>query len=170
MRAGKTRRERRCGSLSIDNVVAAVALSPKLWIIVTGVFIGILILRFLAGYCIKLIERFPVLGKTAFLLVGYVGVLLCVELTMDHFHPEKHFEIGPLGKFIGIVIIVLATLIYDTQPLVKKVFGPLVRAVQLLMLGLSRVFEVIFWVPKKVFGAIHGVFRRPAAQLPPGVE
>ena len=151
-------------SLSIDNVVAAVALSPKLWIVIAGVFIGILILRFLAGYCIKLIERFPVLGKTAFLLVGYVGVLLCVELL-------THREIGPVGKFIGIVTIVLATLIYDTQPVVKKVFGPLVRVVRLVMLGLSKVFEVIFWAPKKVFGVIHGVFRRPvAAPLPPGVE
>ncbi len=46
-------------SLSVDNVVAAVAMSPKLWVVCTGVFMGILALRFVAGYCIKLIGRFP---------------------------------------------------------------------------------------------------------------
>ncbi|MEI6536006.1 MAG: hypothetical protein WCN98_11735, partial [Verrucomicrobiaceae bacterium] len=63
-------------SLSVDNVVAAVAISPKLWVVCTGVFIGILALRFLAGLCIKLIEKFPVLEDTAFLLIGYVGCIL----------------------------------------------------------------------------------------------
>lgn len=109
-----------------------------------------------------MIERFPILGKTAFLLVGYVGVVLCVELL-------THREIGSVGKFIGIVTIVLATLIYDTQPLVKRIFGPLVRAARLVMVGLDKVFEVVFWAPKKVFGVVYGVFRPPAA-VPPGVE
>src|SRR3954469_11716159 len=55
-------------SLSVDNVVAAVAMSPRLWVVVTGVFIGIIALRYVAGWCIRLIERFPVLGHTAFVL------------------------------------------------------------------------------------------------------
>jgi len=68
--------------------VAAVALAPKdlvtgereMWVVYTGVFIGILALRFLAGYCITLLNKFPILAKTAFLLVGYVGFILLAEL------------------------------------------------------------------------------------------
>ena len=83
-------------TLSVDNVVAAVAISPdKLWVVCTGVFIGILALRFLAGYCIRLIEKFPMLENTAFLLIGYVGLLLLAELAF-------HFHLGTLGKFVGI--------------------------------------------------------------------
>ena len=74
-------------SLSVDNVVAAVALSPKLWVVCTGVFIGILALRFVAGVCIRLLEKFPVLEHTAFLLIGYVGFILLAELTI-HDPPE----------------------------------------------------------------------------------
>ena len=50
-------------TLSLDNVVAAVALDKRLWVICTGVFIGILALRFLAGTCIGLIKKFPILEK-----------------------------------------------------------------------------------------------------------
>jgi predicted tellurium resistance membrane protein TerC len=57
-------------SLSVDNVVVAVAMSPKLWVVCTGVFIGILALRLVAGYCIQLIERYPILEHTAFVLIG----------------------------------------------------------------------------------------------------
>ena len=66
-------------SLGVDNVVAAVALSDKMWVVCTGVFIGILALRFVAGHCIKLIEKFPVLEHTAFLLIGFVGLQLDVD-------------------------------------------------------------------------------------------
>ena len=150
-------------SLSIDNVVAAVALSPRLWIVITGVFIGILALRFLAGLCIKLIERYPILGKTAFLLVGYVGVILLVELLTHH-------GIGSVGKFVGIILIVAATLIYDTQPAVKRAFAPLVRVALAGLGGLAKVFEVIFWVPRKAFSLVRGMFVRPKVEgtsLPP---
>jgi len=93
-------------SLSIDNVVAAVALDRRLWVVCTGVFIGILILRFVAGFCIKLIDKFPVLKTTAFLLVGFVGCLLLVEIL---FRVELHSWI----KFVGIFGIVGGSLLYE---------------------------------------------------------
>jgi len=79
-------------SLSVDNVVAAVAMSPQLWVVCTGVFIGILALRFVAGACIRLIEKFPILEHTAFILVGYVGFILVYELLSD---PHSGIQILP---------------------------------------------------------------------------
>src|SRR5882757_2756766 len=90
-------------SLSVDNVVAAVAMTPKLWAVYTGVGISILALRFLAGYCIKLIERYPILESTAFLLVGFVGAILLVEMQFT-------MALGSVGKFIAIIAIVVASL------------------------------------------------------------
>lgn len=145
-------------SLSIDNVVAAVALSSHLWIVITGVFIGILALRLLAGLCIKLIERFPILGKTAFLLVGYVGVLLVVELLSDELHHPIH--VGSIGKFIGICIIVAITLIYDASPGLKSVLAPLLNAVLTVLGAFAKVFELVLWLPKQVFRVGHDLVVR----------
>ncbi len=133
-------------SLSIDNVIAAVTLSDKLWVIVTGVFIGILALRLLAGYAIGLIQKFPILGSTAFLLVGYVGFLLIFEMLAG-------VHLGSAGKFIGICIIVLISLIYERNDKFKSVFQPLVRASLFVMLAVTRLvgwitFPVTFLLSK----------------------
>jgi YkoY family integral membrane protein len=118
-------------SLSVDNVVAAVAMSPKLWVVCTGVFIGILALRFVAGFCIRLIEKFPVLEHTAFLLVGYVGGILMVELLSDSRFPFSLFpapvHISTIQKFLGILCIVLVSIVYARVETVRKVLEPLLR-------------------------------------------
>ena len=73
-------------SLSFDNVVAAVAFArDNIILVYVGVTIGILTLRLVAGYCIKLLEKHPWLEHTAFLLVGFVGTMLCAELYWDFF-------------------------------------------------------------------------------------
>ena len=145
-------------SLSIDNVVAAVALSKQLWIVITGVFIGIAALRLLAGVCIKLIEKFPILGKTAFLLVGYVGLLLVFELTSDALGHPVH--VGSVGKFVGICLIVAVTLVYDSSPGLKRALGPLVNAGLAVMGIFSKGFEIILWLPKQVFRVVGGLVKR----------
>ena len=151
-------------SLSIDNVVAAVALSSHLWIVITGVFIGIAALRLLAGVCIKLIEKFPILGQTAFLLVGYVGVLLIVELLSDELARYGHFghpvHVGSVGKFVGICAIVAATLVYDASPGLQRALAPLLKGILLLMRGFAAAFEVILWLPKQVFRIGHDLVVR----------
>ena len=80
-------------SLSFDNVVAAVAFArDNIILVYVGVTIGILTLRLVAGYCIKLLEKHPWLEHTAFLLVGFVGTILCAELYWD-FYVRQDFPI-----------------------------------------------------------------------------
>ena len=82
-------------SLSFDNVVAAVAFArDNIFLVYVGVTIGILTLRLVAGYCIKLLEKHPWLEHTAFLLVGFVGTILCAELYWD-FYVRQDFS--PMG-------------------------------------------------------------------------
>ena len=72
-------------SLSIDNVIAAVGLAPKdpsgdpvMWPIYAGVFIAIIALQAIAPHAVNLLKKYPILEPTAFVLIGYVGILLMV--------------------------------------------------------------------------------------------
>ena len=66
-------------TFSVDNVFAAVALTKNMALIYLGVFIGILTMRIVAGYFVKLMERFPFLDTMAFLIIGILGLRLCSE-------------------------------------------------------------------------------------------
>lgn len=65
---------------SLDNILAAVALSPKLWIVITGVFIGILAMRFVAGGFIRLMEKYPQLENSAYAVIGILGGKLILDV------------------------------------------------------------------------------------------
>jgi YkoY family integral membrane protein len=140
-------------SLSVDNVVAAVAMSPKLWVVCTGVFIGILALRFVAGACLKLIEKFPILEETAFLLIGYVGMILVYELLSD---PQSGLQVLPgpvhvsaLQKFIGIVIIMALSILYSKSGAFEKISQPFIKIsmplMRLVAAIVGTVLTVLFW-------------------------
>src|SRR6185295_7701380 len=66
-------------AFSLDNVVAAVALSERLWVVILGVLIGIVIIRFAATIFTRLIEWEPALEHAAYLLLFAIGG----ELVLD---------------------------------------------------------------------------------------
>ncbi len=140
-------------SLSVDNVVAAIAMSPKLWVVYVGVGIGILALRFVAGFAMRMIAKYPILEETAFLLVGFVGLILIVEM-------EFAFHLGPFGKFIGIVVIVSTCLAYEEVPLVKKILTPLVVVFTPIMKVIAYAIGIVLWPIAKVAHLIAGLFHR----------
>jgi len=59
---------------SVDSIAVALALSSKKWVLITGAVLGILMMRFAANIFIKLIEKFPILNPTAFVLVLIAGL------------------------------------------------------------------------------------------------
>ena len=151
-------------SLSFDNVVAAVAFARDSKVLVyIGVTLGIITLRLVAGYCIKLLERQPWLEHTAFLLVGFVGMLLGVELFWDHsvkqvFEPGGfsiiseaggHYHIAKAVKFAGIIGILLLHLAYEKNAAVKSLLRPVLRLfrlpVRVIALLAGAVFGAITW-------------------------
>jgi YkoY family integral membrane protein len=71
-------------AFSIDNVFAAVALSNNFYIIMTGVAIGILAMRFVAGWFVSIIERFPSLEQSAFIVIALLGIKLIFSGTVDY--------------------------------------------------------------------------------------
>lgn len=68
---------------SIDNVLAAVAMSPKLWVVMVWVAIGILAMRFVAGGFIKLMEKYPALETSAYIVIGILGTKLTLHVVFE---------------------------------------------------------------------------------------
>lgn len=147
-------------SLSVDNVVAAVAMVAgakhipveyHIWVVCLGVFIGILALRIVAGWCIGLIAKHPILNYTAFLLVGYVGFMLLSEMTLKLFGIEWHS--GILLKFSIITVIVVTSLMYEkSQFLHRCLFYPILifgKLCTIIALGIDYLFWPI-WAPIKL--------------------
>ncbi|OOQ60834.1 TerC family protein [Mucilaginibacter pedocola] len=78
-------------AFSIDNVFAAVAFTDHVFLIYTGVFIGILAMRFVAQAFVKLMEKFTFLETVAFIVIGVLGIKLTSSLYV-HFYPETPFS------------------------------------------------------------------------------
>lgn len=79
---------------SMDNVFAAVAFSNNILIILSGVFIGILAMRFVAQGFVKLLEHYPFLEGCAYIVIGVLGIKLSLSL-YEHYYP--------LGKLSNIL-------------------------------------------------------------------
>ncbi len=74
-------------AFSIDNIFAAVALSNVFWVIMTGVGIGILAMRFVAGWFVKMIVKYPQIEKSAFIVIFLLGMKLIVSGITDYSTP-----------------------------------------------------------------------------------
>ena len=70
-------------AFSVDSILVAVALSPKLWVVITGGVLGIVMMRLVAGQMIRLIRHYPALVDGAFVIIGWVAVKLVVEYAHD---------------------------------------------------------------------------------------
>ncbi|MCM2278557.1 MAG: TerC family protein [Oligoflexia bacterium] len=66
-------------AFAVDSILAAVALTNKFWIVFTGGFMGVVMMRFAASVFLKLLERFPRFETSAYLLILVIGTKLIVE-------------------------------------------------------------------------------------------
>ena len=93
---------------SIDNVFAAVAFTPNLWLICGGVFIGILAMRFATTKFVKVLEKNPILERVAYWVIGALGLKLVSSYWLHDLNTEAIdavFSILTLLAFIVPLII-----------------------------------------------------------------
>ena len=128
---------------SIDNVVAAVSLSDKLWVVMLGVAIGILTMRFAAGVFSYAVRREPILQQAAYVLVLNIGI----ELTLQQ---VWHIEIPDMLRFGISVTTILLALAYAHSPFLQKSRFVLTWLAQ----GIGIVNELVDWI----FAPIRGHF------------
>jgi tellurite resistance protein TerC len=131
-------------AFSIDNVVAAVSLSDKLWVVMAGVAIGILVMRFAAGIFSYIVQKEPVLVKAAYILVLNIGV----ELLVEQF---GHVKIGDWLRFGISIATILLALAYDHFRFLRFFRPVLIWLSQ----GLTVVNKAITWVLAPLMGLFH---------------
>lgn len=96
-------------AFSIDNVFAAVAFTPNIILVCLGVFIGILAMRFIAQWFVRLMEKYSFLETSAFIVIAILGVKLALSI-VEHFYPESSFSkfLGSHTADIGISVLTVA--------------------------------------------------------------
>jgi YkoY family integral membrane protein len=109
-------------AFSIDNVFAAVAFTDHIFLIYTGVFIGILAMRFVAQFFVRLMEKFTFLETVAYIVIGVLGIKLSASL-YTHFYPRteltkvldsEHTDMWISIFTVGIFIIpVISSLLFN---------------------------------------------------------
>ena len=129
---------------SIDNVVAAVSLSDQVWVVMVGVGIGILTMRFAAGIFSYAVTREPILKPAAYVLVLNIGVELILEQVW-------HIEFSDLLRFGVSASTILLALAYAHSPFLQKFRFALVWLAQ----GIGIITEFVDWI----FAPVRGLFR-----------
>lgn len=96
-------------AFSIDNVFAAVAFTPNIILVCLGVFIGILAMRFIAQWFVKLMEKYSFLETAAFIVIAILGIKLTLSL-FEHFYPQSQISVflGSHMADIGISILTVS--------------------------------------------------------------
>jgi YkoY family integral membrane protein len=91
---------------SIDSITTAVAMSNKLLIVYIGGVLGIIFMRFLSGFFVTLLEKFPKLEDLAYQLVFFIGV----RLTLESLHIEIDHTI--FWTMMGVIAVIGSSLVY----------------------------------------------------------
>jgi YkoY family integral membrane protein len=89
---------------SIDNVFAAVAFTPNLWLICGGVFIGILAMRFATTKFVKVLEKNPILERVAYWVIGALGLKLVSSYWLHDLNTEAIDAVFSILTLLAFVI------------------------------------------------------------------
>jgi YkoY family integral membrane protein len=86
-------------AFAVDSIVAAIGVvgppppggrHPKLWVVVVGGMLGVILMRFAAVMFIRLLEKFPRFETSAYLLVTVIGAKLVADWAINStLHPDR---------------------------------------------------------------------------------
>jgi tellurite resistance protein TerC len=133
-------------------VIAAVALSEEIWVVMLGVAIGILTMRFAAGIFSYAVEREPILKPAAYILILNIGLQLIVEQVWA-------VEISDFIRFMISVGIILGSLVYAHSPFLQK-FGFILSWFAIALGIINKLIDWIFLPFNALFQAIKNGFRK----------
>lgn len=94
-------------AFAVDSILAAVAVSPKLWVVITGGMLGVVFIRYSASIVSRILEKHAWLETSAYLLILTIGTKLVLSgfpsLNLD-FHSSGRPE---FWIFWGAMIVAL---------------------------------------------------------------
>ena len=90
---------------AIDSILVAVAMSPKIWVILAGGVLGIIMMRMVIGQLLALVERYPALVDGAFVIIAWVSFKLLVE----YLHSAGYIALEiPKWLSLGLIVMIFA--------------------------------------------------------------
>ena len=126
-------------AFSLDNVVAVVALSDNLYIVMFGVAIGIITMRFAAGIFTLMILKEPILKPAAYLVVFNIGT----ELLLDEFAGIEFSSALKFGVSAGTLILFVVYAHIKPLHVLQPIFDWVAE-------GMANVNELLDWLLKPV--------------------
>jgi YkoY family integral membrane protein len=93
-------------AFAVDSILAAMALAgsknDKLWVVVTGGILGVILMRFAASVFVRLLERYPRFEVSAYLLVVVIGLKLLADWAFNSNWSFRGWNLpGSLGEFFS---------------------------------------------------------------------
>jgi len=109
-------------AFSVDNVFAAVAFTPNILLVCLGVFIGILSMRFVATYFNKLMNHYPFLETSAFIVIFILGCKLSFSI-FEHFYPESKATLFMKSHKVETYLSILTAVIFFVPLVTSRYFN-----------------------------------------------
>jgi YkoY family integral membrane protein len=103
-------------AFSIDSILVAVAMSPKIWVVMIGGILGIVAMRVVVGQLIVLVERYPALVDGAFIIIAWVGA----KLGLEYLHAAEYVDLE-IPQWLSIALIVV---IFTIAFIYARIQGP----------------------------------------------
>ena len=115
---------------AIDSILVAVAMSPKLPVILAGGILGIVMMRLVIGQLLAIVQRYPPLVDGAFIIIAWVGVKLLIE----YLHAEGYigFE-PPKWLALGLIVVIFAVSLFYARRQERKTRSRTERAAHALL-------------------------------------
>ncbi len=88
---------------AIDSILVAVAMSNKLWVIITGGILGVIAMRLVIGRLLVIVNRYPAIVDGAFIIIGWVAIKLVLEFL--HGAGYVPFEV-PKALSLGVIVVI----------------------------------------------------------------
>jgi len=150
-------------AFSLDNVVAVVALSDNLYVIMFGVFMGIVTMRFAASIFTWMINKEPILKPAAYMVVFNIGA----ELLLDEFFGVKvgsglKFMISA-GTLVLFVVYARIKFLHVLQPVFNWIAKSMANINELFDWALVPVVLVVktfFRASASIIHLVIGLFHR----------
>jgi predicted tellurium resistance membrane protein TerC len=124
-----------------------------MWPIYTGVLVAILALQQIAPHAMNLLKKYPILEPTAFVLIGYVGILLIGEETY-RVVTGAPIHLPAYAKFVGILMIIWVALFYEADGAVRQAVRPIVTVSRPIMRAITQAVGIVFWPVEQLLAKI----------------
>jgi|SaaInl4_135m_RNA_FD_contig_71_97049_length_3860_multi_3_in_0_out_0_2 YkoY family integral membrane protein len=83
-------------AFAVDSILAAVGLvgtnPSKIWVIYLGGILGVVMMRFVAGFFLKLLEKYTRLETAAYLIIAWISVKLSVSAYAHFMKVVRHVD------------------------------------------------------------------------------